>query len=201
VRSAFKPTFSFNSGFEGYARARFSGGRFGSFSQSLFSQLPVRLISINQAQGKQKGGRRVSIGNTLAAEVSLDFIVPKGHSAIVQRLPSFVECQSGRLVLRQNINLSKLLLDRLNPPCAERVCGSLSRAHQSRPSDVGHRHDSDRQPVGRAIVECLQLFVKNPDQLGARNLGFSHTSPCASGDHRAKSSIAAIPSFVGRATN
>jgi hypothetical protein len=91
VRSAFEPTFGFNGGLERSARTRFRGCRFGSFSQSFASQLPVRLVTINRVQGKHKGRRRVSIGNTLAAEVSFDFIVPKGHSAIVQRLPSFVE--------------------------------------------------------------------------------------------------------------
>jgi hypothetical protein len=42
----------------------------------------------------------------------------------VVRLPSFVERRSGELVLRQNINLSKLLLNCLNAPRASRNCFS-----------------------------------------------------------------------------
>jgi len=90
VRSIFQPTFGFNGGLERSARARFRGCRFGSLSQSLVSQLPVRLLTINCGQGEHKGRRRVSIGNTFTAEASLDFIVPKGHSVKVVRLPSFV---------------------------------------------------------------------------------------------------------------
>ena len=118
VRSIFQPTFGFNGGLERSARTRFRGCRFGSLSQSLVSQLPVRPVTINLGQGEHKGRRRVSIGNTLTAEVSLDFIVPEGHSVKVVRLPSFVERRSGELVLRQNINLSKLLLNSLNAPRA-----------------------------------------------------------------------------------
>jgi hypothetical protein len=62
---------------------------------SLVSQLPVRLLTINCGQGEHKSRRRVSIGNPLTAEVSLDFIVPKGHSVKVVRPPPFVE--SGRV--------------------------------------------------------------------------------------------------------
>src|ERR1039457_3793067 len=91
LKSIFQPTFGFNGGLERSARSRFRSCRFGSLSQSLVSQLPVRLLPINSGQGKHKGRRRVSIGNTLTAEVSLDFIVPKGHSVKVVRLPSFVE--------------------------------------------------------------------------------------------------------------
>ena len=90
MRSIFQPTFGFNGGLERSARTRFRGCRFGSLSQSLVSQLPVRLLTINCGQGEHKGRRRVSIGNTLTAEASLDFIVPKGHSVKVVRLPSFV---------------------------------------------------------------------------------------------------------------
>jgi hypothetical protein len=97
VRSIFQPTFGFNGGLERSARTRFRGCRFGSLSQSLVSQLPVRLLTINRGQGERKGRRRVSIGNTLTAEVSLDFIVPKGHSVKVVRLPSFV--RTGRRAL------------------------------------------------------------------------------------------------------
>src|SRR5712672_4018086 len=89
VRSIFQPTFGFKGGLERSARTRFRGCRFGSLSQSLVSQLPVRLITINRGQGEHKGRRRVSIGNTLTAEVSFNFVVPKGHSAV--RLSSFVE--------------------------------------------------------------------------------------------------------------
>src|ERR1035437_3204018 len=55
--------------------------------------------------------RRVSIGNTLTAEVSLDFIVPKGHSVKVVRLPSFVEgLDAGRYaVLSLRISEKRLL--------------------------------------------------------------------------------------------
>jgi hypothetical protein len=123
-----QPTFGFKGGLERSARTRFPGCRFGSLSQSLVSQLPVRLVTINCGQGEHKGRRRISIGNTLTAEVSLDFIVPKGHSAKVARLPSFVERRSGELVLRQNINFSKLLLNSLNAPRAIRVLGSAFRA-------------------------------------------------------------------------
>jgi hypothetical protein len=91
VRSIFQPTFGFNGGLERRARTRFRGCRFRSLSQSLFSQLQVRLGTINHAQCKDKGRRRVSIGNSFTAEVSLDFIVPKDHSVKVVRLPSFVE--------------------------------------------------------------------------------------------------------------
>jgi hypothetical protein len=80
VRPIFQPTFGFNGGLERSAGTRFRGCRFGSLSQSLVSQLPVRLITINRAQGEHKGRRRVSIGNTLTAEVSFSFVVPKGHS-------------------------------------------------------------------------------------------------------------------------
>ena len=118
MRSIFQPTFGFKGGLERSARTRFRGCRFGSLSQSLVSQLPVRLVTINRGQGEHKGRRRVSIGNTLTAEVSLDFIVPEGDSVKVVRLPSFVERRSGELVLCQNINLSKLLLNSLNAPRA-----------------------------------------------------------------------------------
>src|ERR1700704_835740 len=80
VRSIFQPTFGFNGGLERGACTRFRGCRFGSLSQSLVSQLPVRLVTINRGQAEHKGRRRVSIGNTLTAEVRPDFIVPKGHS-------------------------------------------------------------------------------------------------------------------------
>src|ERR1700682_1576748 len=90
-RSIFQPIFGLNGDLERSARTRFRGCRFGSLSQSLFSQPPVRLVTINHAQGENKGRRRVSIGNTLAAEVTLDFIVPKDHSVKVVRLSSFVE--------------------------------------------------------------------------------------------------------------
>src|ERR1700730_17850324 len=73
VRSIFQPTLGFKGGLERSARTRFRGCRFGSVSQSLVSQLPVRLVTINRGQGEHKGRRRVSIGNTLTAEVSLDF--------------------------------------------------------------------------------------------------------------------------------
>jgi hypothetical protein len=175
VRSIFQPTFGFKGGLERSARTRFRGCRFGSLSQSLVSRLPVRLVTINRGQGEHKGRRRVSIGNTLTAEVSLDFIVPKGHSAKVVRLPSFVERRSGESVLRQNINLSKLLLNSLNAPRAIRVLGSAFRAHNGHPADIGSRHDSDRRSLW-AIVECFQLLVKNPNQFGARNCFSGHVS-------------------------
>jgi hypothetical protein len=175
VRSIFQPTFGFKGGPERSARTRFRGCRFGSLSQSLVSRLPVRLVTINRGQGEHKGRRRVSIGNTLTAEVSLDFIVPKGHSVKVVRLPSFVERRSGELVLRQNINLSKLLLNSLNAPRAIRVLGSAFRAHNGHPADIGSRHDSDRRSLW-AIVECFQLLVKNPNQFGARNCFSGHVS-------------------------
>jgi hypothetical protein len=111
VRSIFQPTFGFNGGLERSARTRFRGCRFGSLSQSLVSQLPVRLLTINCGQGEHKGRRRVSIGNTLTAEVSLDFIVPKGHSVKVVRLPSFVEgMDAGRYaVLSLRISEKRLI--------------------------------------------------------------------------------------------
>ena len=111
VRSIFQPTFGFNGGLERSARTGFRGCRFGSLSQSLVSQLPVRLLTINCAQGEHKGRRRVSIGNTLTAEVSLDFIVPKGHSVKVVRLPSFVEgLDAGRYaVLSLRISEKRLI--------------------------------------------------------------------------------------------
>jgi hypothetical protein len=83
VRSIFQPTFGFNGGLERSARTGFRGCRFVSSSQSLVSQLPVRLLTINRGQGEHKGRRKGSIGNALTAEVSLDFIVPKGHSVKV----------------------------------------------------------------------------------------------------------------------
>jgi hypothetical protein len=175
VRSIFQPTFGFNGGLERSARTRFRGCRFGSLSQSLVSQLPVRPVTINLGQGEHKGRRRVSIGNTLTAEVSLDFIVPEGHSVKVVRLPSFVERRSGELVLRQNINLSKLLLNSFNAPCANRVLGSAFRVHNGHPADIRSRHDSDRRSLW-AIVECFQLFVENPDQVGTRNWFSGHVS-------------------------
>src|ERR1017187_8370020 len=111
VKSIFQPTFGFNGGLERSARTRFRGCRFGSLSQSLVSQLPVRLLTINCGQGEHKGRRRVSIGNTLTAEVSLDFIVPKGHSVKVVRLPSFVEgLDAGRYaVLSLRISEKRLI--------------------------------------------------------------------------------------------
>jgi hypothetical protein len=175
VRSIFQPTFGFNGGLERSARTRFRGCRFGSLSQSLASQLPVRLVTINRGQGEHIGRRRVSIGYTLTAEVSLDFIVPKGHLVKVVRLPSFVERRSGELVLRQNISLSKLLLNNLNAPRANRVLGSVFRVHNGHPADIGSRHDSDTRSVW-AIVECFQLFVENPDQVGTRNCFSGHVS-------------------------
>lgn len=175
VRSIFQPTFGFNGGLERSARTRFRGCRFGSMSQSLVSQLPVRPVTINRGQGEHKGRRRVSIGNTLTAEVSLDFIVPEGHSVKVVRLPSFVERRSGELVLRQNINLSKLLLNSVNAPRANRVLGSAFRAHNGHPADIESRHDSNTRSLW-AIVECFQLFVKNPDQIGTRNCFSGHVS-------------------------
>jgi hypothetical protein len=95
----------------------------------------MRLVTINRGQGEYKGRRRVSIGNTLTAEVSLYFIVPKGHSVNVARLPSFVDRRSGELALRQNINLSKLLLN--SSPRANRVLGSAFRARNCHPADIG----------------------------------------------------------------
>jgi hypothetical protein len=105
VRSIFQPTFGFNGGLERSARTRFRGCRFGSLSQSLGSQLPVRLVTINRGQREHKGRRGVSIGNTLTAEVTLDFIVSKGHPGKVVRLLSFVEKCS---VLCQNVDPSEL---------------------------------------------------------------------------------------------
>jgi hypothetical protein len=175
VRSIFQPTFGFNGGLERSARTRFRGRRFGSLSQSLVSQFPVRPVTINRGQGEHKGRRRVSIGNTLTAEVSLDFIVPEGDSVKVVRLPSFVERRSGELVLRQNINLLKLLLNSLNTPCAKRIMGSALRTHNGHPADIESRHDSNTRSLW-AIVECFQLFVKNPDQIGTRNCFSGHVS-------------------------
>jgi hypothetical protein len=154
ARSIFQPTFGFNGGLERSARTRFRGCRFESLSQGLVSQLPVRLVSINRGQGEHKGRRRVSIGNTLTAEVSLDFIVPKGHSVKVVCLPSLVDRRSGELVLRQNINLSKLLLNSLDAPRTNRVQSSAFRAHIGHPTDIGSRHDSDRRSLW-PIVECF----------------------------------------------
>jgi hypothetical protein len=67
----------------------------------------------------------------------------------------------------QNVHLAELLLDHLNPLCAEGMSGSLSRAYQRRPSNIRHRHDRDRQSVAGAIVELLDLFLKNPNQFSA----------------------------------
>jgi hypothetical protein len=109
--SIFQPTFGFNGGLERSARTRFRGCRFGSLSQSLVSQLPVRLLTVNCGQGEHIGRRRVSIGYTLTTEVSLDFIVPKGHSVKVARLPSFVEgLDAGRYaVLSLRISEKRLI--------------------------------------------------------------------------------------------
>src|SRR5216684_8440851 len=82
TESIFQPTFGFNGGLERSAGTRFRGCRFGSLSQSLVSQLPVWLITINRGQGEHEGHRRVSIGNTLTAEVSFSFVIPKGRSAV-----------------------------------------------------------------------------------------------------------------------
>jgi hypothetical protein len=87
--------------------------------------------------------------------------------------------QSGRCrrsatpsVGRQNVSLSKLLLNRLNafgpmPPVLSNVVSA-----QSPPSAVGHRHYSNRKAVLRMVIECLQLLVENPYQVSARNFGF-----------------------------
>jgi hypothetical protein len=156
VRSIFQPTFGFNGGLERSARTRFRGCRFGSLSQSLVSQFPVRPVTINRGQGEHKGRRRVSIGNTLTAEVSLDFIVPEGDSVKVVRLPSFVERRSGELVLRQNINLSKLLLNSLNAPRANRVLGSAFRAHNGHPADIESRHDSNTRSLWARMLPTFR---------------------------------------------
>jgi len=59
----------------------------------------------------------------------------------------------------QNVQLAQLLLDRVNPFCADGICGSLFRADQRRPSNIGHWHNRDRQSLCRAIVELLNPFV------------------------------------------
>jgi hypothetical protein len=109
--SVFQPAFGFNGGLERSARSRFRGRRLGSLSQSFVSQLPVRLVTMNRCQREHKGRRRVPIGNTLTAEVSLDFIVPKGHSVKVVRLPAFVEgLDAGRYaVLSLRISEKRLI--------------------------------------------------------------------------------------------
>ena len=158
VRSIFQPTFGFNGGLERSARTGFRGCRFGSLSQSLVSQLPVRLLTINCGQGEHKGRRRVSIGNTLTAEVSLDFIVPKGHSVKVVRLPSFVEgLDAGRYaVLSLRISEKRLIrptatgiipisvqpksepaaiVPAIRAECANRIASS----HADEPDSIHHR--------------------------------------------------------------
>jgi hypothetical protein len=42
----------------------------------------------------------------------------------------------------------------------------VALGYQRRPSNIRHRHDRDRHGGG-AIVEFLELFVKNPNQVRA----------------------------------
>src|SRR5712671_3485739 len=186
VRSIFQPTFGFKGCLERSARTRFRGCRFGSLSQSLVSQLPVRLITINRGQGEHEGHRRVSIDNTLTAEVSFNFVIPKGHSAV--RLSSFVERCS---VLRQNVDPSELLLNLLDAPCAERVSRAHPRSRHGCPSVFAGRHDRNRDSR-RATIESVELLLKYPRQIRARNSGFRHVSPRGSDDGAKR------PSFVER---
>src|ERR1035437_9132487 len=151
VRSIFQPTFGFNGGLERSARTGFRGCRFGSLSQSLVSQLPVRLLTINCGQGEHKGRRRVSIGNTLTAEVSLDFIVPKGHSVKVVRLPSFVEgLDAGRYAVL-SLRISEKSLIR---PTAKAMIPTEIK-NESTVSMIGS--PLERTVQGHAMIEKMLL--------------------------------------------
>ncbi len=137
MRSIFQPTFGFNGGLERSACARFRGCRFGSLSRSLVSQLPVRLVTINRGQGEHKGRRRVSIGNTLTAEVSLDFKVSKGHS--LKSGAPLVFCREG-----SGVHSSRASADR------RRVSSGMS--HQSLP--FGGRQIAPRVGLELAASYC-----------------------------------------------
>jgi hypothetical protein len=65
--------------------------RIQTLSGAIATRSGLTPITVAVLPARGSGRRRVSIGNTLTTEVSLDFIVPKGHSVKVVRLPSFVE--------------------------------------------------------------------------------------------------------------
>src|SRR4030088_2692458 len=87
-----------------------------------------------------------------------------------------LRCPSTRAsILRQNVNLAKLLLNPLDALGAERVRTTVLPARYGPPA-VFSRYD--RNGNGRcAVATRPQLFRKNPNQISARNLGFSHAPP------------------------
>jgi hypothetical protein len=87
-----------------------------------------------------------------------------------------LRCPSTRAsILRQNVNLAKLLLNPLDALGAERVRTTVLPARYGPPA-VFSRYD--RNGNGRcAVATRPQLFRKNSNQISARNLGFSHAPP------------------------
>jgi hypothetical protein len=57
----------------------------------------------------------------------------------------------------QNVQLAQLLLDRVNPFCADGICGSLFRADQRRPSNIGHWHNAIDNPCAGQSSNSLIL--------------------------------------------
>jgi hypothetical protein len=85
-------------------------------------------------------------------------------------------------ILRQNVNLAELFLNLLDTLGAERVRMTVIPARYGPPAILA---GYDRNGKGRrAVAKRPQLFRKNPNQISARNLSFSHapTPRCFRGE-------------------
>ena len=79
------------------------------------------------------------------------------------------------LILGQNVKLAKLALNLLDTFDAARVGHAVPPACYGRPT-IFIWHDGNGN-WRCAFIKRSQLFRKNPNQISARNLGFSHTAP------------------------
>jgi hypothetical protein len=108
-------------------------------------------------------------------------VPPKAHSPQHSRATTRADLTWSKApvtqgsILRQNVNLAKLFLNLLDTLGAERVRMTVLPACYVPPS-VFTRYD--RNGNGRcAVAKRPQLFRENPNQISARNLGFSHAPP------------------------
>jgi hypothetical protein len=93
-------------------------------------------------------------------------------------------------ILSQNVNLAELFLNLLYTLGAERVRMTVIPARYGPPAILAgyNRNGKGR----RAVAKRPQLFRKNPNQISARNLSFSHAPPPpgVSGENKTKPAAA-----------
>ena len=99
--------------------------------------------------------------------IEASFIVSKGALSLTTSTDVLPPSPRNRSVIHQDVSLSELLLNRFNAVAPTLLVLLDVVSGQCLPLTMGHRNYSNWKPVKRMIIECFQLLMKNPNQVGA----------------------------------